>query len=293
MIRPILILLIALISKVYCSGQEIYYYGANFRPVDTEQEAKTLKELRQKSKKKYIIETRARTNKGWQSIELQRIRVKGDGMMRISIKGERLFPKIIFRRITNSEPGLYRFEENARGPNIRTGYTSRYLPLQLEGIVNVYHPDGSQKSVSVYQNNQVQSNQNWLSDGSPYIDSLFYSADQEPIYLPGVAHFHSQLLQELGKSDINLNEFDDDVVLGWVVMETGVIDGVLALRGRSDELNQTLVDIISGIPGEWKPAVLDGKAVRYFMSMPFTIFKKESKFQEVEYSWGVLQYNRY
>lgn len=209
------------------------------------------------------------------------------------IKGEQLFPTTIYREITVSESGLYYFEETARNLKIRTGNASMDLPLQLEGMVTEYHPNGREKSVSFYRNNQLQSNQNWLPDGNPYIDSIFYSVDQAPEYLPGEAFFNSFLLQELVKSKIDLNEYDDDIVIGWVLMETGVIDGVLALKGKSQTMNNLLSDIISRIPGEWEPALLDGEPVRYFMSMPVNFMHNEVKFQEIEYSWGVLHYNRY
>ena len=155
------------------------------------------------------------------------------------------------------DPGLYYFEETDHGAKIRTGSSSTYLPLKLEGQVTEYHPNGREKSVSFYQNNQLQSNQNWLPDGNPYIDSIFYSVDQEPVYQPGVAYFNSFLLQELAKSGININEYDDDIVIAWVVMETGVMDGAIALKGKSLKMNQLLCDIISRTPGVWEPAMLN------------------------------------
>ncbi len=143
------------------------------------------------------------------------------------------------------------------------------------------------------QNNQLISNQNWLSNGNPYIDTIFYSADQEPVYQPGVVFFNSYLLQQIAKSKINLEEYDDEIVIGWVVMETGVMNGVIALKGKSLELNKILANMIAGIPGEWQPAILDGKPVRYFMSIPVNISHHNAKFQDIELSQGVLHYNSY
>ncbi len=293
MIRTLLAISMVFIPAFYCLGQEIYYYGANSRPFRTEQEAVSVTKVDQKSENRYVINKRIRVNDSWIDVERQKIRIDSDGTFRIRIKGERLFPQTIYRQITASDSELYYFEETDHGSKIRTGSSSRYLPLQLEGMVTEYHPNGREKSVSFYQNNQLQSNQNWLSDGNPYIDSIFYSADQEPVYQPGVAYFNSFLLEELGKSEINLNEYDDDIVIAWVVMETGVIDGAIAMKGKSLEMNKLLCDIISRTPGEWKPAMLNGDPVRYFMSIPVNITHDEVKFQELEYTWGVLHYNRY
>jgi hypothetical protein len=274
-------------------GQENHYYGANKRPLNSEDEARFVKEVTKKSEKRYVIETRVLESFVWTHVERQKIRIAKDGILQIRSKDERFFPKRIFREISGSVSGLYTFKETAKGQKIRTGTSSTYMPLLLEGLVTEYHKNGREKSVSIYQNNQLQSNKNWRPDGSPYIDSIFYLADKEPVYRPGVAQFNNSLIKGIAEAKINLDEYDDEVVIGWVVMETGVIDGVIALKGKSLQLNQMLVDIIAGIPGEWEPAILDGKPIRYFMSIPLTISHQGAKFQEIELTQGVLHYNSY
>jgi hypothetical protein len=293
MFRTLIASVIFMIHALPSHGQEIYYYGANNRPVDSEEEAVIIKKLDRKSESKYILETRIKQSNQWLESERQKIRIEQDGTMQIRMKGDRFFPKTVYREITSLEPGLYSFEETANGVKTRTGISGRYLPLLLEGKVTEYHPNGNEKSVSLFQNNQLQSNQNWLPDGNPYIDSIFYSADQEPVYLPGAAYFNSHLLQQIAKSKINLEEFDDEIVIAWVVMETGVMKGTIALKGKSLQLNKIMADFIAGIPGEWEPAILDGKPVRYFMSFHLTISHNDANFQELELSHGVLHYDRY
>jgi hypothetical protein len=39
------------------------------------------------------------------------------------------------------------------------------------------------------------------------------------------------------------------VVIGWVVLETGKLDGVIFLQGKSRQLNELLVNAISELPG--------------------------------------------
>jgi len=293
MIRTLLVSLMVIIPVLHCPGQEIYYYAANYRPVKTEKEALSVQEIHQRSENKYDIETRIRVEKTWIDAERQKIRIKPDGTIRIRIKGDRLFPEKVFREITKLEPGLYYFEETVKGITRRTGTSNRYLPLLLEGIVNEFHPKGQKKSVSVFKDNQLISNKNWLPDGSLYIDSIYYSADQEPKFSPGQKFFNSYLMQQLKKSKINLEEYEDRVLIGWVIMENGLMDGVIALEGKSLQLNQILVDIIAEMPGAWEPAILDGNPVRYFMSIPLNFMHHDAKFQHVEFSSGVLHYNRY
>lgn len=190
-------------------------------------------------------------------------------------------------------PGLYEFEESTLKSKVRSGTSSKYLPLHLEGTVTEYHPNGNVKSVSEFNDNQLVSNQNWLSDGTPYLDSIFYSADLEPEFKLGNDFFRSYLIQQIGKSKLDLSQIEDVVVIGWVVMETGNIEGTLALQGKSRQLNQYLVKTIAELPGEWQPAELNGIPVRYFMSIPLNFLHNEANFQEVELSSGMLHYNRY
>lgn len=293
MLRLLFLFFICIIPALHCTGQELYFYGPNMRPVQDEEKALFVKEILKKSENKYVIETRVLSDTIWKHLKRQKIRVDREGILRIRTKDNRFFPRRIFRTLSSAGQGIYTFVETYKKEEIRSGSSSTYLPLTLEGIVTEYYNNGIQKSVSVYHNNQLQTNQNWLPDGKPYIDSIFYSTDKEPEYLPGVAYFQSSLIQKMAEAKVNLDEYDDDIVIGWVVMENGQIDGVIPLKGKSRELNQILVESIAAIPGEWEPAVLNGKPVRYFMSIPLTIFHHEAKFQEVEYSWGVLHYNRY
>jgi len=293
MIQKSLVLLMLFMTAISGMGQEIYYYGANDRPVNSPDESLFSKEINRKSQIRYELINRVRTNDTWMVAERQKIKVQSEGRLKIRIKGERFFPTKIKREISKSEPELYYFEETWGEITRRTGTSSNYLPLHLEGQVNEFHKNGRKKSVSMFRDNQIMSNQNWLPDGTPYIDSIYYSADQNPEFMPGQEFFRDYLMQQIKNSKINLEEYEDRVVIGWVVMENGEIDGVIALEGKSLTLNQLLVDIIAQIPGAWEPAVLDGHPVRYFMSIPLNFMHKDAKFQDLTYTWGVLHYNRY
>ena len=279
-------------------AQALYYYGVNSRPVDKPEDARVKKELIEKSDTRYIIKTSVVSNSkknddGWLMIEKEQIRTGNDGILDIRKNGERYFSKKIYRKMTQLEPGLYEFSESDAGGILRTGFSTRYLPLHLEGFVTEYHSNGNVKSISEYRNNQLISNQNWLRNGEKYIDSIFYSADREPEFKMGPEFFHKYILQNLYDSDIDLTQIQDVVEVAWVVMENGEMDGVIALSGRSLQLNQFLVNTIAGMPGKWQPALLDGKVVRYFISVPLNFQQNTISFQELELSSGTLFYNRY
>ena len=117
--------------------------------------------------------------------------------------------------------------------------------------------------------------------------------DIEPEYQMGDEFFKSFLINKIAASKLDLTEIEDQVVIGWVVLKSGEIDGAIALKGKSRQLNQLLVDIIMELPGYWTPAMLDGNKVRYFMTIPLNFMQREANFQEIEFSSGMMHYNRY
>lgn len=295
--KSTLILLFCLVS-VSASHAQLYYYGSNSKPLKNEANALTQIEVRQKSENSYIVKSyeisEEEYNRGaWILTGREKIKVEADGTQYIRRKGDGVISEKIYRKMTMAEPGHYEFSESDEGRIRRKGFSSGYLPLHLEGQVTEYHTNGNVKSISQYKDNQLLSNQNWLRNGDKYIDTIFYSADQAPEFKNGPAFFHNYLLKQLYDSDIDLSQIQDVVELGWVVMENGEIEGIITLSGRSRLLNEFLVNTLAGMPGEWQPAMLDGKTIRYFISIPLNFEQLEVNFQDLELSSGVLHYNKY
>ena len=91
-----------------------------------------------------------------------------------------------------------------------------------------------------------------------------------------------------------LTQIQDEVIIGWVVMKDGTLDGIHTTKGKSRQLNEFLVQIISELPGTWTTARLNGQEVRYYMSIPLNFMQREANFQEIELSpGGVMHYNKY
>ena len=275
-------------------GQEgVYYFGPNSKPVELLKNAASYKEVIRRSEKKFIIEIYQRQGNKWVKSRKEKIKIKGDGIQTIYYHGDGFFPKRIYREMKLVGQGDYLFKETNLTSTLRTGTSTSFLPLHLEGSVTEYHPNGEIKSISLFHDNQLISNENWLNDGSRYLDSVFYSVDEEPEYQMGDDFFKAFLINKLAESKLDLTQIEDQVVIGWVVMETGKIDGVIALKGKSSQLNEILVNTIIELPGYWTPALLDGLPVRYFMSIPLNFIQREANFQEIEFSSGVMHYNRY
>ena len=63
-------------------------------------------------------------------------------------------------------------------------YTARanLEPLLFEGEVTEFYSNGNKKSISVYKNNELVWNKNWLENGEKYIDNIFYSVDKDLLF---------------------------------------------------------------------------------------------------------------
>jgi hypothetical protein len=273
--------------------QEQYYYGVNGKSVDMKEQAILMKEVIRKSERKLVITTSRKAEQEWVRVSKEKIRALTDNEWKIRYQSENLFSRKYYREYSETEPGHYFFREYTDQHDIRKGETSRKFPLHLEGILTTYYANGKISALSHFRNNQLISNENWLEDGTPYIDTIFYSADQEPEYEYGPDFFKNYLLQRLAKSKWDLSQVQDEVVIGWVIMENGEMAGVRALQGKSNVLNQYLVEVISGMPGKWDPAKIDGSPVRYFMSIPLNFISRDVTFQEMGFAEGQFYYTRY
>ncbi len=293
-IRPVTICLFLLLPQVLLHGQEMYFYGVNSRPLEDEQQALTLKEVRKIAPYKYSILTKHLTEDGWEKGSRQKVRIRSENSLVIRESDpDGFFPRKIFREMGLTATGTFSFRDSDRNGVIREGTSSRFLPIHLEGELTEYYPGGQVKSISQYSDNQLTSNENWLSDGTRYTDNLFYSVDRLPEFEYGVQFFNSYLMQKLSNSELDLSQIEDRVVIGWVIMETGALDNPIALEGNSTQLKQILIGIMAALPGVWKPATLNGNPVRYFVTLPLNFYHRDVSFQNIETSSGVLIYDKF
>lgn len=274
-------------------AQEFYYYGVNNRPLEDPDTALTRKEVVRKSDRRLVIRTSRKAGENWVQVTREKIKATGPHEWLVQFRADQLFSRKFYREYSVSEPGTFLFKEYTLQNTIRNGQTSTEFPLHLEGKLTEYYPNGKVKSISEFKDNQLVWNQNWLEDGSHYIDSVFYSADKEPEFQQGNDFFRSYLMQQLSNSGWDLSQIQDQVVIGWVIMETGEMKGVVALEGKSSQLNQYLVNTIAEMPGKWQPAELNGSPVRYFMSIPLNFISREVNFQDISFSEGIMHYDRY
>jgi hypothetical protein len=293
MIRQVITILL-LLSASLTEAQEVYFYGVNSKPVENKEDALVMKEVRRLSDHRFVIKKSTFTGEKWRREGKQKIRVVGEGRLNIrEFTMEGLYPEKFVRMFSHPGTENYQFRDSLDRILLRKGTASSLIPLELEGTLTEYYNSGQIKSVSQYHHNQLTGNENWLPDGSRYVDSIFYSVDRVPEFEYGPQFFNSYLMQKLKRSGFDLSLVDDKVVIGWVIMENGELASPVALEGESIQLRELLVTIIKELPGTWKPAVLNGNPVRYFMTLPMNFIHQDVTFQNLEVSGSMLHYDKF
>lgn len=272
------------------AGQTIHFYGVNNKPLEDEKNATTRIEIRPIVDDRFEIQTSVKIDTEWVIESDKRVKIKSDNeyLIREFRNGKQINRYV---RFYSKGPGnTYNFIEMKNETVKRKGSTTTKIPLCLDGQVSEYYNNGSIRSKSFYHNNQLLSNENWLHNGDKYIDNIYYSVDINPTYDIDKISLQNHVLNQFKKH--NLVDVSGTILIGFVIMETGDLDGVHVVRGIVPDLNQVAVDAIKSFPGKWKPAVLNNRIVRCYCTMPIN-FRQDGKniyFNYLEYSNGVLFY---
>jgi len=273
--RTICLTILTVICLNTLAGEDTtYYYGANNKPTDPGN-AMLKRTIVKSSQKKYKIFTYTLQNERWEIFSYTVLKVRNENEYLVREYRDGRMEKMYKRFYSETPQGLYDFSETWNDKLIRTGTSGTRIPLTLEGKEIRYYESGQKKSESVYRNNQLASNSNWLKSGEKYIDNVFYSVDEYPEYKAGTRMLHKYLSEHIGQSGFNTNNLDGTVRIGFVITGTGELEGVYATEGIMPEFDEIVEDAVRSIPGEWKPAVLDKNEVNCFLTIPIN-FRREA-----------------
>ena len=155
-----------------------------------------------------------------------------------------------------------------------------------------YYGDGRLQSVSYFSNNQLLSNQNWLTTGRRTVDSVFYSVDVAPVYKHIGQDMHGYIRSYIMTSRIPVADLDGTIRVRFVVMEDGSVEGANLITGLREDMDNVVLGAIKTMPGNWEPAVLDGEKVRCFITFPvnFHLGAKGRRVDKPELPGGILQW---
>jgi len=187
----------------------------------------------------------------------------------------------------------FRFKDTVKGTVIREGNAQSVMPLLLNGEVTEYYRDGNKKSVSIYQNNELVSNENWNEDGTKYVDNLFYSTDIEPNFVPGTKVMNQHLIKGFKDAGIDISSISGTLVVAFVIMEDGKMEGLKIVKGLGSSVNTAAYESFLSLQGDWKPAKLNNKNVRYYLSFPINFINKQQALEFAELRKGILHFGAY
>lgn len=286
--RSLLLILIALSGSLLLWSQEqgTYYYGPNGEIIDSTNKALIYNEVKLRKNGGGTVRTFKRTATGWIDTRIEKIGKERKGIQRVRYKEGTFFARFYKREMKQVDPASYSFTDFKGSRTIQKGYSSTQIPIHYDGLVTRYYKDGTLASESEYRNNYLISNRNWNPDASPYIDNIHYSADKAPVHPFGEAFILNFITTQMAEQEFPLNEVEDELLIAFVIMETGELKGVRILKGKVESVNQFFIKTLEALPGEWEPAILEGQKVRYFITMPISLKDDSPTLQNFELTPG-------
>ena len=275
-------------TSVYSQKESVTYIGTNGKLTSLTQ-ALYMQKVNNKSSKASIVQTYMLKDSKWDKIGSEQYKKLNDSTWQIKGNGED-FKGTSVRTFKSQPDGTIKFKDVANSQVVRSGYAKSVVPLFLHGNVTEYYRSGKKKSVSVYNNNELLSNENWNEDGSKYIDNIFYSADIYPSFKPGNTVLHEHIIKAFKDAGIDVSTVSGSIKIGFVVMENGSIQGIKVIQGLGPVINSVALDSFSTLVGPWTPAKLNNKVVRYYQVFPINFINKENHFEFAELHGGILHF---
>lgn len=288
----IIFIFLSLSLSVYSQNETVIYHGINGR-LATAEHAEIMLKIHEKSASTTLVQTLKRKDAQWEKFYMEQFKKQNDTTYLVKSSSETEARSS--SRIYIPQPdGSFRFKDIYKNKLVRDGFTKTKIPLTLHGQVTEFYPNGQKKSISIYANNELVSNQNWNIDGEKYIDNIFYSTDVEPSFVPGNKVLHQHLIKGFKDAGIDISAISGSIVIGFVVMEYGEIDGIKVLKGLGPNINTVACESFSNLEGEWTAAKLNNQYVRYFQVFPINFIYKEQKFDYAEMGKnGILHFGAY
>jgi TonB family protein len=187
---------------------------------------------------------------------------------------------LVFGKVTSKTDTIYRYvkkitlgyliKDFQNKILVSTGVSKLIIPLIKEGKwVNYYRSTHKIKSEEEYTDNQMTGNRRWKETTSEDIANVYSLSEVDPEFAGG----HKQLVTYLstntqypGKSKRHGEK--GTVMVRFIVMEDGIIDGVEVIKGVTPELDAESIRVVKLMP-PWKPGSTDGKNVRVLLEVPF------------------------
>ncbi len=285
--RILIIILLSLFPFfVFSQNDTTIYFGVNGK-VGLVEKTDIKKEIKYKLFKKIKINTYKAHEDKWHFLFSEKIKIVNDSTFKIKIRSDE-FSGRVNRQFEKQENGSYKFTDWLNKRIKRVGYSATKMPLIFEGEVTDFYSNGRIKSISQYKNNELITNKNWLSNGDPDLDDIFYSVDSGPLFDDGIGSLHQHILKTFSDSGIDVADVAGELIVGFVVRTDGKIDGIRIIKGITVSVNTVAVQSFQTLMGEWQPAKLDDRDVNYFQLFPINFITPEYNFDYLQMKGSML-----
>lgn len=277
-------------TAVFAQKESVIYIGTNGK-LTTLDHAIYMQKIASKSSGA-LVQTYFLKDSNWEKICSEQYKKLNDSTYQIKGNGKNI-PKTAFRTFVEQPDKTLKFKDVVKGIVITTGYVKSIMPLILHGELTEYYPSGNKKSVSKYSNNELVSNKNWSENGDEYIDNVFYSVDINPSFSRGPKVLQDHILKRYKEAGIDITTISGSIIVGFVVMENGTIDGIKIMKGLGPTINDITRESFNTLLGPWTPAKLNNQKVRYFQVFPINFINKETHIDFAEMRNGILDFGAY
>lgn len=278
-------------NSVLAQKESVIYIGTNGK-LTTLDQAIFMQKTLNKSAKVTTVQTYKLTDAKWEKICSEQYKKLNDSTYQINGNGKNIPPKN-FRTFVLQADNLWKFRDVVKDQIVCSGFAKSVVPLLIHGQVTEYYLSGNKKSVSEYNNNELVSNENWNENGDKYIDNIFYSVDKYPSFNPGNKVLHQYILKGFKDANIDISAISGSLIIGFVVMGDGTIDGIKIIQGLGPNINSVAYESFATLKGTWTPAKLNDQTVRYFQVFPINFIYKENHLEFAELRGGTLHFGAY
>ncbi len=281
-----------IVCTAFTQKESVVYIGTNGKLTTIDQAIFMQKTLR-KSSKITTVQTYQLTDAKWVKLYTEKYKTLNDSTYQINGNREN-YKGTTFRTFTKLADGSFKFRDVAKDQLVRSGFAKSVVPLLVHGQITEYYLGGNKNSVSEYNENELVSNENWKENGDKYIGNIFYSVDSDPTFNPGIKVMHQHILKGFKDAGIDISAISGSLILGFVVMENGTIDGIKIIKGLGPNINSVAYESFASLQGSWTPAKLNDKTVRYFQIFPINFIYKQQSFEFAELGkGGILHWGAY
>jgi TonB family protein len=271
LMKRILTLLFLIFTSLsaFCEKDTVIYYSKLGKIQDSQKDAVSYDLVKIMSDSISYLESYIRKDGKWAHNGDDRKLIKINDTLYVIYTKVTSPTDTIYRHIKKLESG-YLVHEYQNKLLISTGISKMIFPLTKEGKwVNYYKTSQKIKSEEYYTANQMTGNKRWRETDVEDIADVFPQSEVDPEF-PGGNKQLSKYLATNTQFPNKSRRHDEKgiVVVQFIILEDGIIDGVEILKGATPGLDAESLRVVKFMP-PWKPGTINGKNVRVLQQVPF------------------------